>query len=148
MIDTQRDDERTDSAQVSKGEGAMVVFEFAVPADEVAVASALERSSGGTVEYERLVFMTHSPLPCPWTIDGTTPRFEQAVAADPNVGQFTEIAESEKRALPGAVGRPKTAAPRVDDEQRRGHRPPAGGELRGGVDTELSLSLSGIGTNG
>ena len=146
MTDTQRDDERTNSAQVSEGEGTMVVFGFTVPAGGVAMASALKRSSGGIVEHERSVSTTHSPLPYLWTTDGTTPGFEQAVAVDPNIDRFTEIAESEKRAPPDAVGRPKSAAPRVDDEQRRGHRPPGGGP-RGGVDTELSLSLPGVGTN-
>ena len=142
MTDTQRDDERTDSAQVSEGEGTMVVFEFTVPADGVAMASALERSSGGIVEYERSVSTTHSPLPYLWTTDGTALGFEQAVAVDPNIDRFTEIAEFEKRAPPDAVGRPKSAASRVDDEQRRGYHPPGGGP-RGGVDTELSLPSRG-----
>jgi hypothetical protein len=142
MTDTQRDGERTDSAQVSEGEGTMVVFGFTVPADEVAMASALKRSSEGIVEYERSVSTTHSPLPYLWNTDGTTPGFEQAVAVDPNIDRFTEIAEFEKRAPPDAVGRLKSAAPRVDDEQRRGYHPPGGGP-RDGVDTELSLPSRG-----
>lgn len=76
-----------------------IVFEFAVPSDELALEMALREFPSVTVEYERLVPTNDSPLPYLWTSGGTVPEFREAMAADPKVERLTKAAAFEEGAL-------------------------------------------------
>lgn len=78
---------------------SMVVFEFAVPAEELALADVLAEYSDVVVEYERLVPTNDSPLPYLWTTDGKSPAFRDAVATDPKVERLKKVATFDEGAL-------------------------------------------------
>lgn len=80
-------------------DGPMVVFEFGVPATELALADALGSFPDVIVEYERLVPTNDSPLPYLWTTDGKTPEFRDAVTSDPKVEQLKISATFDEGAL-------------------------------------------------
>ncbi|MDF9745045.1 helix-turn-helix domain-containing protein [Natrinema salsiterrestre] len=77
----------------------MVVFEFAVPTEELALEQALTEYPDVIVEYERLVPTNDTPLPYLWTTDGQTPQFKQTVAADPKVDHLKKAATFNEGAL-------------------------------------------------
>jgi predicted DNA binding protein len=79
----------------------MVVLEFAVPAETLALSKTLEEFPDIIIEFEQLVPTNHSPLPYFWATDGNTPAFQETVADDPHVARITKVTTFEEGALYG-----------------------------------------------
>lgn len=83
----------------SGGDESMVLFEFAVRAEDFLLERALREHPDVIVELEQLVPTNHSPLPYLWATDGQAPAFEDAVAADPNVDRVRTVATFDQGGL-------------------------------------------------
>ena len=80
-----------------------IVYEFAIPAEEVALAEALSEFPDVAIEFEQLIPTNHSPLPYFWATDGKAPAFQKAVADDPHVAHVQKTSTFEGGALYGVV---------------------------------------------
>ena len=97
--DRQRDDHQPDDHQPD--DESMVIFEFAVPAETLALEQALGAFPDVVVELEQLVPTNNSPLPYLWTNEGQRPAFRAAVADDPHVDRIRKVATFEEGVLYG-----------------------------------------------
>ncbi|WP_254279927.1 helix-turn-helix domain-containing protein [Haloarcula marina] len=86
----------TPSSADQRSDEPMVVYEFAVPAEELAFADVLG-------EFEQLIPTNHTPLPYFWATDETAPAFRKGIAEDPHVDRVQRAATFEGGNLYGVT---------------------------------------------